>query len=109
MTVVVSTVVEPCAGQQSVTAPGGVAVGRDIVNSPVTIGVRPEAMPGIIEATQKPWIDLTEQQKKEIDTLRENIRVTQIQLVLCFRNNVAKEVTLPRRFCSARCGRPDRD
>jgi uncharacterized protein YerC len=30
-------------------------------------------------------------------------------LVLCFRNNVAKEVTLPRRFCSARCGRPDRD
>src|SRR5215831_4492101 len=32
-----------------------------------------------------------------------------LELVLCFRNNVAKEVTLPRRFCSARCGRPDRD
>jgi tetratricopeptide (TPR) repeat protein len=30
-------VVEPCAGQQNVTAPGGVAAGRDIVNSPINI------------------------------------------------------------------------
>src|SRR5215469_16522397 len=30
-------------------------------------------------------------------------------LVLCFRYNVAKEVTLPRRFSGATCGRPDHD
>jgi tetratricopeptide (TPR) repeat protein len=56
-------------------APGGVAVGRDMNNSPITIGILPERLPGIIEAATKDWRDLTRQQNQTIDTLKKNLGV----------------------------------
>src|SRR3954462_15251836 len=73
--VVVLTVVEPCAGQQTVTAPGGVAVGRDNFG-PVNIqGISPETLPGIIEAATRDWRNLSDQQKQTIDHLQNELGV----------------------------------
>jgi tetratricopeptide (TPR) repeat protein len=69
------------AAQQNVTAPGGVAAGGNINNSPITIGIPPAMLPGLIEAAEKDLRDLSEQRRQEIDTLRQNLRVTQTQLV----------------------------
>jgi hypothetical protein len=77
-------VVEPCAGQQSVTAPGGVAVGRDIVNSPVSIGIPPEQLPEIIEAATKDWRNLSDQQKQTIDDLKNQLGVNENALKAFF-------------------------
>ena len=67
---------EPCAGQQNVTAPGGVAVGHDIENSSINIGIPAEKLPGIIEAATKDWRTLTDQQKQTIDALEKNLGVS---------------------------------
>src|SRR3954466_4840224 len=48
--VVVLTMVEPCAGQQNVMAPGGVAVGRDIKDSTINFGLTPEQVKELTEA-----------------------------------------------------------
>ena len=45
--------VEPCAGQQNVTAPSGIAVGRDLVNSPINFGLTPEQGRELTEAAAR--------------------------------------------------------
>src|ERR1700756_2702110 len=74
---VVLILAQPCAGQQNVTAPGGVAVGHNIENSPITIGISAEQLPGIIEAVTKDWRTLTDQQKQTIDALQKNLGVSE--------------------------------
>ena len=68
---------EPCAAQQNVAAPGGVAVGRDIENSSITIGISVEQLPGIIGAATKDWRELTEQQKLTINALQKTLGVSE--------------------------------
>jgi tetratricopeptide (TPR) repeat protein len=79
--VVALTLIEPCSSQQTVMAPGGVAVGGNVVGSTVNIGVPPEQLPGIIAAATEESRDLSDQQKKEIAALRESLKVTQTQLL----------------------------
>ena len=43
----------PCAGQQNVTAPGGVAVGRDIKDSTINFGLTPEQVKELTEAAAR--------------------------------------------------------
>jgi tetratricopeptide (TPR) repeat protein len=63
---------------QDVTAGNrSVAAGRDIVNSQIIIGIPPEQLAGIIEASRKDLKDLTEHQKHEIETLKENLGVNE--------------------------------
>jgi hypothetical protein len=95
-------VVEPCVGQQNVTAPGGVAVGGSILNSPIEIkGVPAETLPGIIEATTKGWRDLSDQQKQTIDTLQNKLGVNENALKAFFailgEKEVPSEQLLPAR------------
>jgi tetratricopeptide (TPR) repeat protein len=78
--VIALTLVEPCPAQQTVTAPGGVAVGHDIENSSITIGIPAEKLPGIIEAATKDWRALTDQQKQTIDALQQNLGVSKNSL-----------------------------
>ena len=49
-------------------------MGRDIVNSPINIGIPPEKLPDIIEAATKDWRALTDQQKQTIDALQQASR-----------------------------------
>jgi tetratricopeptide (TPR) repeat protein len=44
-------VIAPCAGQQNVTAPGGVAVGGNLVGSTVNFGLTPEQLREVTRAT----------------------------------------------------------
>ena len=82
---IASILAEPCpAAQQDVTAPGGVAVGRDIKNSAITIGIPPENLPGIIEAATKDWRDRTEQQNQTIDVLKKDLGVSENALKAFF-------------------------
>jgi tetratricopeptide (TPR) repeat protein len=55
----------PGGADQTVSAPGGVAVGRDITG-PVTIGVTPEMLADL----KRPWEELSETQKKAIAKLQ---------------------------------------
>jgi hypothetical protein len=83
--------VEPCAGQQN--APGGVAVGRDLVINPVSItGVPPEQLPGIIEAATKDWRNLSDQQKQTIDDLKNKLGVNENALKAFFATLGEKDV-----------------
>jgi hypothetical protein len=84
--------VEPCAGQQIVTAPRGVAIGGNLVGSPVTIGIPPEQLPGIIEAATKDWRNLSDQQKQTIDTLQDKLGVNEDALKAFFAILGEKEV-----------------
>jgi outer membrane PBP1 activator LpoA protein len=43
-------VTEPCSAQQNVIAPGGVAVGGNVIDSPIIIGPKPEEVQELIEA-----------------------------------------------------------
>src|SRR4051812_16544719 len=90
--VVVLTVVKPCAGQQTVTAPGGVAVGRDNYGSVSISGISPEALPGIIEAATRDWRNLSDQQKQTIDHLQNELGVNKDALRAFFAVLGEKEV-----------------
>ena len=86
-------VVEPCAGQQNVNAPGGVAVGGSLLNSPLEIkGVPAETLPGIIASATKGWRDLSTQQKETIDTLQKKLGVNENALKAFFAVLGEKEV-----------------
>jgi tetratricopeptide (TPR) repeat protein len=52
-------------------------VGGNIKNSPITIGIPAETLPGIIEAATKDWRALTDQQKQKIDALQNNLGVNE--------------------------------
>ena len=90
--VVLLTVVEPCAGQQNVTAPGGVAVGRDNYGPVSITGISPETLPGIIEAATKDWRNLSGQQKQTIDDLQNKLGVNENALKAFFAVLGEKEV-----------------
>src|SRR3954454_21084373 len=82
--VVLLTVVEPGAGQQNVTAPGGVAVGRDNYG-PVSIsGISSKTLPSIIEAATTGWRNLSGQQKQTIDDLQNKLGVNENALKAFF-------------------------
>jgi tetratricopeptide (TPR) repeat protein len=87
---------EPCIAQQEVTAPGGVAVGGDIKNSPITIGIPAQSLPGIIEAATKDWRALTDQQKQKIDALQNNLGVNEEALKAFFATLGENEVPVGR-------------
>src|ERR1700732_4954328 len=59
---------------QTVSAPAGVAAGRD-VTGPITIGVTPE----MLAALTRPWEQLSESQKKEIAKLQGDLDLNQGQ------------------------------
>ena len=82
----------PCAGQ-NVTAPGGVAAGGDVINSPIDIqGIPPETLPGIIEAATKDWRNLSGQQKQTIADLQNKLGVNENALKAFFAVLGEKEV-----------------
>src|SRR3984893_9942445 len=60
---------------QTVSAPGGVAAGRDITG-PVTIGVTPEMLADL----KRPWEELSESQKREIAKLQGDLDLNQRQV-----------------------------
>src|SRR3954470_1895075 len=43
----------PCLAQQNIVAPGGVAVGHDVINSPITFGLKPEEVQKLTEAAAR--------------------------------------------------------
>src|SRR5690348_14695598 len=81
--VILLTVAEPCAAQQTVSAPGGVAVGGNN-SGPVYIGISQEALPGIIEAATKDSRNLSSQQKQTIDDLQDKLGVNENALKAFF-------------------------
>jgi tetratricopeptide (TPR) repeat protein len=87
---------EPVGAQQNVAAPGGVAVGHDIENSSITIGIPAEKLPGIIEAATKDWRALTDQQKQTIDALQQNLGVSENALKAFFATIGDNEVPIAR-------------
>jgi hypothetical protein len=62
-------------GGADVSAPGGVAAGRDITG-PVTIGVTPEMLADL----KRPWEELSESQKREIAKLQGDLDLNQRQV-----------------------------
>jgi outer membrane PBP1 activator LpoA protein len=65
----------PGGADQTVSAPGGVAAGRDITG-PVTIGVTPEMLADL----KRPWEELSESQKREIAKLQGDLDLNQRQV-----------------------------
>jgi len=65
----------PGGADQTVSAPGGVAAGRD-VTGPITIGVTPE----MLAALTRPWEELSDSQKKEIAKLQGDLDLNQRQV-----------------------------
>jgi tetratricopeptide (TPR) repeat protein len=71
-------------------------VGRDIKNSPITIGIPAEKLPAIIEAATKDWRALTDQQKQTIDALQNNLGVNENALKAFFATLGENEVSTDR-------------
>ncbi|MGH6936174.1 MAG: hypothetical protein ACRED2_08330, partial [Methylocella sp.] len=70
----------PGGADQTVSAPGGVAAGRDITG-PVTItGVPPEKVEELVRLRTKPLEDLSESQKDTIALLKEKLDLNQRQV-----------------------------
>ncbi|MDQ6703463.1 MAG: tetratricopeptide repeat protein [Pseudomonadota bacterium] len=65
----------PGGADQTVSAPGGVAAGRD-VTGPVTIGVTPEMLADL----KRPWEELSDSQKREIAKLQGDLDLNQRQV-----------------------------
>jgi tetratricopeptide (TPR) repeat protein len=84
-----------CSAQEKAGG-GGVAAGRDIVNSQITIGIPPEQLAGIIEAGRKDLKDLTEHQKHKIDTLEKDLGVNENALQAFFTILGEREVPIDR-------------
>jgi len=57
--------------------PGGVAVGGNIIDSQINIGIPAEKLPSIIEAATKDWRLLNEQQKQTINDLQKTLGVNE--------------------------------
>src|SRR5207302_1864117 len=64
-----------CRAQEVRAEPGGFAVGRDIRDSSVIIGIPSDQLPAIIKAAIKDRKLLTEQQKQTIETLQNDLGV----------------------------------
>ena len=69
----------PRGADQTVSAPGGVAVGRDITG-PVTIGVPPDKVEELVRLRTKPLEDLSQSQKDTIALLKEKLDLNQRQV-----------------------------
>ena len=72
------------AAQQTVTAPNGVAVGRDIVNSTIIITVPPRDLASIAEAATRNYSDITARQRSQIVTLRQEMGLPPVVLTKLF-------------------------
>src|SRR5215472_8908961 len=66
-----------CRAQEVSAGPGGVAVGKNIIDSQINIGIPAEKLPSIIEAATKDWRLLNEQQKKTINDLQKTLGVNE--------------------------------
>ena len=66
-----------CRAQEVSAGPGGVAVGGNITDSQINIGIPPEKLPSIIEAATKDWRLLNEQQKQTINNLQKTLGVNE--------------------------------
>jgi tetratricopeptide (TPR) repeat protein len=84
----------PCAAEQNIVATGGVAIGHDVENSSITIGIPAEKLPSIIEAATKDWRALTDQQKQNIDELQRVLGVNENALKAFFATLGDKEVPI---------------
>ncbi|MGQ0446675.1 MAG: tetratricopeptide repeat protein, partial [Beijerinckiaceae bacterium] len=69
----------PGGAGQTVSAPGGVAAGRDITG-PVTIGVPPEKVDELVRSRTKDLNDLSQSQKDTITLLKEKLDLNQRQV-----------------------------
>src|SRR5512132_536799 len=78
--------------QGTVAAPGGVASGRDIRESKINIGILPDQLPKIIDATTSDWKRLTDEQRKLIADLEGKLGVSAGALRAFFRTLGEKDV-----------------
>ena len=78
--------------QGTVSAPGGVAAGRDIRESTINIGIPPDQLPTIIEAATSDWKRLTDEQRKMIADLEGKLGVSAGALQAFFRTLGEAEV-----------------
>ena len=67
------------SADQTVSAPGGVAAGRDVIG-PVTIGVPPEKLDELVRLRTKDLKDLSEAEKETIALLKEKLDLNQRQV-----------------------------
>jgi tetratricopeptide (TPR) repeat protein len=66
-----------CRAQEVSAGPGGVAVGGNIIDSQINIGIPAEKLPSLIEAATKDWRLLNEQQKQTINELQKTLGVNE--------------------------------
>lgn len=64
------------AGAQTASQ-GGIAIGGDVSNSTVTIGISPKSARQLVESATRDWKTLTDAQRKELGVLHEKLGVTE--------------------------------
>jgi tetratricopeptide (TPR) repeat protein len=67
-----------------IAALGGIATGRDVTNSNISIGIPPDQLPGIIAAAADPLKRLTDEQKATIGALERRLGANEVQLLTFF-------------------------